>query len=159
LKPDDIDWAKRLLYVRRAITLDETGKRVEGNTKNKYSRRTIKLTTAMFEALKQQKEIHVRLGCEYFFCTPKGFPVHLSNLRKMVRIPALKRAGVKVREIKLTRHTFAAIALSCGENPLWIAKIMGHRDAEMVIKVYSRYVKNLRGTEDGSTLDAMFQCT
>ena len=64
-----------------------------------------------------------------------------------------------MRGIKQTRHTFATVALSCGENPLWIAKVMGHRDAEMVIKVYSRYVENLRGTEDGSTLDAIFRST
>lgn len=159
LKPRDIDWTRRLLHVQRAITLSEDGKRVEGSTKNKYSRRTIRLTAGMLETLTQQKAIHDRLGCEYFFCTPKGCPVHLSNLRKNVWIPALKRAGVKVREVKQTRHTFATIALSCGENPLWIAKVMGHRDAEMVIKVYSRYLENFRGTEDGSTLDAMLQQT
>jgi integrase len=155
LKPEDIDRAKGLLYVQRAITLSEDGKRAEGGTKNKYSRRTIKLTEGMLEALTQQKVIHESFGCEYFFCTPNGCPVHLSNLRRKVWIPALKKVGVRVREVKQTRHTFATIALSCGEDPLWIAKVMGHRDAEMVIKVYSRYVENLRRAEDGSTLDAM----
>ena len=44
------------------------------------------------------------------------------------------------------------------DNPVWIAKkIMGHRDAEMVIKVYSGYVENLQGSEEGSTLDAVFR--
>jgi integrase len=159
LKPGDIDWTRGLLDVDRAVTLNEDGKRTEGNTQNKYSRRKIKLTAGMLEPLKEQKENHDQFGCEYFFCTPNGCAVHLSNLRKKVWIPALKRAGVKVREIKQTRHTFATAALSCGENPLWIAKVMGHRDADMVIKVYSRYVENIRGTEDGSSLDAMFRGT
>jgi len=44
LKPRDIDWARGLLHVRRAMTLDANGKRPEGATKNKYGRRTIKLT-------------------------------------------------------------------------------------------------------------------
>jgi hypothetical protein len=35
--------------------LDENGRRVEGGTKNKYSRRTIKLTPVMFEALEKEK--------------------------------------------------------------------------------------------------------
>jgi integrase len=157
LKLEDIDWTRSLLFVDRAITLDENGKRTEGNTKNKYSRRKIKLTPGMIEPLKEQMEIHDPLGCEYFFCTPNGCEIHLSNLRRKVWIPALKRAGVKVREMKQTRHTFATVALSCGENPLWIARVMGHRDAEMVIKVYSRYVEDLRGSEDGSILDAMFR--
>jgi integrase len=157
LKPDDIDWTRGLLYVDRAITLNEDGRRTEGNTKNKYSRRKIRLTEGMFEPLKEQKKIHDALGCEYFFCTPNSCEVHLSNLRRKTWIPALKRAGVKLREMKQTRHTFATVALSCGENPLWIAQVMGHRDAEIVIKVYSRYVENLRGMEDGSFLDAMFR--
>ena len=157
LKAEDIDWTRKLLHVNRAITLGEDGKRVEGNTKNKYSRRTIKLTPGILEALEEQRKIHERFDCKYFFCTPNGCPVHLSNMRRKVWIPALKSAGIKVREIKQTRHTFATVALSCGENPLWIARVMGHRDAEMVIKVYSRYVENLRGSEDGSALDTMFQ--
>ena len=41
LKPEDIDWEKRLLHIRRALTRDENGGLMEGNTKNKHSRRTI----------------------------------------------------------------------------------------------------------------------
>jgi integrase len=47
--------------------------------------------------------------------------------------------------------------LSCGENPLWIAKVMGHRDTNMIIKVYSKYVENVSGSKDGLNLDAMCQ--
>ncbi|HOV88032.1 MAG TPA: DUF3596 domain-containing protein [Syntrophobacteraceae bacterium] len=157
IKPEDIDWPRGLLHIRRSITLDEDGKRTEGTTKNKYSRRTIKLTPAMLEALSAQKAVHDQFGCEYFFCSREGRPIHLSNVRRRVWIPALKRAGLAIREMKQTRHTFATVALSCGENPLWIAKTMGHRNSEMIIKVYSRYVENIRGTEDGSIMDRIYQ--
>jgi integrase len=156
MKPDDIDWEKALLHIRRAITLDANGKRFEGNTKNKFSRRTIKLTPAMFESLKAQKAIHDQFGCEYFFCTPNGCPIYLGNLRKKVWIPAVEKALLPFREMKQTRHTFATMALSCGENPLWIASVMGHRDIQMIIKVYTRYVANSKGTEDGSFLNAVY---
>jgi integrase len=46
--------------------------------------------------------------------------------------------------MKQTRHSFATVALSCGESPLWIAKVMGHRNTEMVIKVYSKYIEMLQ---------------
>jgi len=156
LKPEDIEWSKSLLHVCRAITLDGNGNRIEGRTKNKFSRRTIKLTRAMIESLEAQKKLHDELACEYFFCTPSGRPVNLSNLRRQVWIPALERAGLKIREIKQTRHTFATVALSHGENPLWIAKVMGHRDTDMIVKVYSKYVENITGTKDGSILDRLF---
>ncbi len=34
LKIDDIDWEKQIIHVRRAITKDEEGKKMEGPTKN-----------------------------------------------------------------------------------------------------------------------------
>ena len=155
LKPFDVDWDRRLLHVRRAITLDENGKRIEGTTKNRYSRRTIKLIPAMLEPLKVQREIHSRYSCDYFFCSLQGRPVDLSNLRRKVWIPALKRAGLRVREMRQTRHSFATAALSCGENPLWIAKVLGHKDAEMIIKVYSKYIENAGESADGTRLNTI----
>jgi len=97
------------------------------------------------------------IEAEYVFCSTEGQSVRLSKVRRRVWIPALKRAGLEIREMKQTRHTFATIALSCGESPLWIAKTMGYRNAEMVIKVYSRYLENINGTEDGSIMDRMYR--
>ena len=157
LKPGDIDWEKGLLRIRRALTLDEQGRIIEGPTKNRYSRRTIKLTKSMLEPLNAQKEIHDRFQCEYFFCTSQGSRIHPSNVRQRVWLPALKKAGCQIREMKQTRHSFATVALSCGENPLWIAKVMGHRNTDMIIKVYSRYIEDGSGSPDGARLDKAFQ--
>lgn len=153
LKPEDIDWAKGLLHVRRAVTLDRDGHRCLGPAKNKYSRRTIRLTPGMIKSLEMQRKICERLGSEYFFCSREGKPVQLSNLRRRVWIPALERAGLVVREMKQTRHSFATLVLSCGESPLWIAATMGHRNADMVIRIYSRYVENVQGKTDGLAAD------
>jgi len=139
--------------------LDEEGQRIEGGTKNQYSRREIELTPAMFEALKAQKAIHHTLGCEYLFCTPNGCPVHLSNLRRKVWIPTLKEAGLIVRALKQTRHTFATLALGCGEDPNWIASVMGHCDTQMIFKHYTRYVKGATGVSNGTSVNAVFQET
>jgi len=157
LKLEDIDWDNRLLHIRRAMTLDENGKRVEGGTKNKYSRRTIKLTPVMFSALESQKKIYEQFKGEYFFCNTTGGLVNPPNLRRDVWWPALEKAGLKVREMKQTRHSFATIALSCGENPLWIARVMGHRNTDMIIKVYSKYVENAAGSKDGAAFDGLYQ--
>ena len=155
IKPEDIDWEKRILNIRRAMTIDLEGKVVEGNTKNKYSRRAIKLFPVMYEAMLLQKKIWETLRCNYFFSTESGKSIHRSNLRRRVWLPALKKAGLKVREMKQTRHTFATIALASGENPLWVSNVMGHRNAEMVIKVYSKYVENAAGTNDGNRMNSL----
>jgi hypothetical protein len=72
-----------------------------------------------------------------FFYTTTGASVDLVHLRRRVWTPVLSRAGLQYREMKQTRHRFATIALSCGENPLWFARVMGYRNTEMIIRVYS----------------------
>ena len=153
LKLEDIDWFKKLLHVRRAITLDEDGKFIEGKTKNKYSRRIIKLTPVMLRALEAQRKIYDRFGGEYFFCSTTGKRIHPSNLRRRVWISALEKAGLEIREMKQTRHSFATESLSSGKNPVWIAKVMGHRNTEMVIKVYAKYIEDTDGTQSDDSLD------
>jgi len=159
LKPGDIDWGKGVLHVRRAMTLDENGKKIEGSTKNRYSRRTIKLIPVMLEALRSQKTICERYKGEYFFCTTTGGQVNLSNLRNRVWIPVMEKAGLEYREMKQTRHSFATVALSSMENPLWIAQVMGHRNTEMIIKVYGKYIERAIGAQDGARLDEVLQGT
>jgi integrase len=154
LKPEDIGFSKGLLHVRRAMTRDVDGHIVEGNTKNRYSRRTIRLIPVMLESLEEQRVLNRKLNGEYFFCTKTGQQVNPNNLRQRVWLPALQKAGIRIREMKQTRHSFATVALSCGENPLWIANVMGHRNTEMIIKVYSRYIENAGISNDGSALNS-----
>lgn len=157
IKPGDIDWENKTLRIQRAFTRDEEGKDMVGTTKNKYSRRTIDLNDVMFDALKAQKEIYDQFKGKYFFCSTTGHYVDPSNIRFRVWIPALKKAGIEYREMKQTRHSFATHALTCGVNPLWIAKMMGHRNTEMIIKVYSKYIENADSHNDGAKLDRFYR--
>ena len=141
IKPEDINWKKKLLHIRRAITHDVDGKIIEGRTKNKYSRRTIKLSERMLKILTAQKAIHEKLGSEYFFCSPEGKLVQLDNLRNRAWKKALEDAELVYRDLKQTRHSFATTALSNGVSPLLIARVMGHRNTEMIIRVYSKYIE------------------
>jgi len=49
------------------------------------------------------------------------------------------------------------VALSCGENPLWVAGVMGHRNTEMIIKVYGKFIEDAGSSKDGSSLNNEFQ--
>jgi len=157
LRLSDLDLKKKQLSIQRATTLNEAGKVVEGNTKNKYSRRIIHLLPMMIDILEQQIVISKNLQSEYLFCSPEGCKVHRDNLRGRVWDPALDKAGVSYRQMRQTRHSFATTALSLGENPLWIAKVMGHSTTRMVIEVYAKYTENLNGFADGNKLNQVYQ--
>ncbi len=42
-----------------------------------------------------------------------------------------------------TRHTFATHALASGEDPGWVAKMLGHTTLQMIFTTYYRYLPNL----------------
>ena len=66
--------------------------------------------------------------------------------------PALKRAGLRARKPYQTRHTFATLALSSGEEIGWVAKQLGHSNTEMVIRHYYLHITN-NTRQDGAALD------
>ena len=47
-----------------------------------------------------------------------------------------------------TRHTFASLMLSAGEDPLWVARMLGHTSTEMLYRHYGKYIRN-RMRKDG----------
>lgn len=55
-----------------------------------------------------------------------------------------------MREMRQTRHSFATNALIYGD-PLCIAKVMGHRNTNMIINVM-KLIEDAKGTTDGSLL-------
>jgi integrase len=149
---DDIDWRQGTISITKAMTLDESGSRTMGSTKNQYSRRVIKMSAVMKKVLDEQVKICSRLQNKYLFCTTKGNQLNHANLCKRVWTPALQRANIPYRPMIQTRHSFATTALSLGENPLWIARTMGHRDTDMVIRVYTKYVSNAGNHFDGNAV-------
>ena len=103
------------------------------------------------------KKIHVQLQSEYFFCSITGKRIDLSNIRERVWIPAIEKTSLQFREMKQTRHSFATIHLGRGKDPLLIAKIMGHRDTDMVNRVYAKYIENTSGINNENDLDDVYQ--
>jgi integrase len=43
-------------------------------------------------------------------------------------MPVLKAANIPYRNPYQTRHTYASMMLSAGENPMWVASQMGYKD-------------------------------
>lgn len=136
LRWDDVDFIHKTVTVRRA----SVRKQVKA-PKTKAGRRTIPLLPPALAALKAQKA-HTKLaGAEVFHNPRTGAAwLHDGPIRKTAWHPALKLAGVRYRYPYQMRHTFASTMLSAGENPMWVASIMGHKDWTMIAKVYGRWI-------------------
>lgn len=135
LEPADVDLIADRLHVRRAVRVGR-----EKAPKTAAGERTVVLLPAAklaFErALKDAKD-------SVFWNPNTGERWHEDRaLARAFRI-ACKAAGVAYRPPKHLRHTYASWALSAGENPMWVAKQMGHEDTTMVFRVYAQWIPDV----------------
>jgi integrase len=111
--------------------------------------REVDILPPVRKALEQQRLIAG--GSELVFPNSRGSYINDHNLRRRVWYPTLVKAGLKRRDLYNIRHTFATHALASGEDPGWVAKMLGHTTLQMLITRYYRYVPNLT-RRDGSLL-------
>jgi len=149
LKWTVIDWSGETPMAR--IKHSYTKADGEHLTKTPGSTRDVDLRPQVVRALKEQQAA-TRLKSDWIFCNVIGGPLDRDNLMNRVWYPALKRAGVHERKPYQTRHTFATLALSAGEEIGWVAEQMGHKNTKMVIEHYYKHIKN-NTRQDGSAFD------
>jgi integrase len=148
LKWQYVDLEKRLIMVRETIVDGE-----EETTKTPESVRDITMSSVVYQALTDQFAVTGKQG-GFVFSNGEGHPLDHRNVTKRIWYPILKHLGLKKRRPYQTRHTTATLWLASGENPEWIARMLGHTNTRMLFTTYSRFVPNLTRT-DGSAFERL----
>lgn len=149
LEWNDIDWKAGLIRVRRA-TVNKNTKQ----PKTKAGERNVMLFPPALNALKSQKKYTFLEDARVFHNPRTSKPWEGDGpIRKTLWQPALKRAGVVYRNPYQTRHTYASTLLSAGENPLWVAQQMGHKDWGMIRKRYGRWIPDVDTSAGGKVME------
>lgn len=149
LRWKNVDFENGLILVREVFSAGEA----EDNAKNETSLRDIPMLPIVREALEaQRRERHAT--SDYVFCSRDGTPLDAHNFATRVWYPLLRFLDIEKRRPYQTRHTTATLMLASGENPEWIAKLMGHANTQMLFTVYSRFVPNLT-RQDGRAITGL----
>lgn len=144
----DIDLTKGLAHVRRASVRKRTKQ-----TKTASGERSVKLFPPALAALRRQKSFTFLAGGRVFQNPRTHAPWETDGqIRKTAWTPALKRAGIVYRNPYQTRHTYASTLLSAGENPLWVAQQMGHKDWGMIRRRYGRWIPEVDASAGGKVM-------
>lgn len=116
--------------------------------KNSYRRRAVPIVEP--ELLKRLKEkpqrITVNHGATSFdtvhiFHSPEGKPYQPNNWNNRVFVPFMKTMHKRYPDIPILsahelRHTRATLWIANGVSPLMAARLLGHSDTKMLVKIY-----------------------
>lgn len=143
LRINDIDFNNERILVRRSVS-----RGVLKSTKTN-KQRWVNLLPPAKEAVEAQIKL---LGAPEGWVFPNPFTgQRWANDSKITKrwTKALEKAGVRYRKPYQTRHTYASMMLSAGENVLYVAGQMGHADWSMLVKVYGRWIPSGAVTQAG----------
>lgn len=137
LKWTDIDFDSFTISINRTIF----DGRVQ-TPKTLSSLRVIDMLPQAEEILKSQQKIS---GLnEYVFPNPKGSHYYGAVSFRKYWIKLLKRARLDFRGIYQLRHSFSSNMLSNGEELLWVAEMLGHKNPQVTLQKYSKYIRRKR---------------
>jgi integrase len=64
-----------------------------------------------------------------------------------------EKTGIEYRPIIQTRHTFATIMVSTGENLGWVMKMMGHSSMKLITDKYFSYIPSVTHNDGSKFLE------
>ena len=136
LEWEDLDLCNGVVHVVRAVVK----KQIKG-TKTSAGIRTVMLLPPAIDALNAQKKYTFNNAKRVFHNPRTNQPWETDHqIRRTAWIHTMKKAGVRYRNPYQTRHTYASMMLSGGENIMWVASQMGHVDTEMVMRTYGKWI-------------------
>ncbi|WRE39182.1 site-specific integrase [Helicobacter pylori] len=128
---EDIDFNNKTITIDKS--LNELGQIT--TPKNKPSIREIDLLEPVGKILKELKASEPENKKFVFISMPKRSTMFQRAFRSLLRALNLKE-----RKLYTTRHTFASLMLSQGEEAMWVSKTLGHKDLNTTYKTYSHYI-------------------
>lgn len=148
-----IDLDKKIAHIRKAVVMG-----LEKRPKTASGERDVVLLPPAIEALKAQQPLTRFKGGRVFYNPRTGRPwANDEQIRLQFWRPLLKQAGIRYRSAYNTRHTYASMMLTAGENPMWVAYQMGHSDWGMIRKVYGRWIPENDASGGGKLMAAWSQ--
>jgi len=114
------------------------------DVKTAASDRIVHLSPTVIHALDCQK-MHTKLAGREIFQNPhqnerwKGSEPICRQFKTVLR-----NAGVRYRNPYQTRHTYASMQLTVGENLAFISEQMGHTDVAFTLRTYASYIQGHR---------------
>jgi integrase len=115
--------------------------------KTEAGERDVMLLPGALDALEAQRGYSGLAGGAVFLNPRTRRPWETDQqIRRTAWEPAVRRAGIRARNPYQTRHTFASLCLTAGEDIAWVARQLGHKSIAMTLKRYARWIDGIAHT-------------
>ncbi|MGL2572706.1 tyrosine-type recombinase/integrase [Helicobacter pylori] len=128
---EDIDFNEKKIVINKS--LNELGQIT--TPKNKPSIREVDLLEPVGKILKELQASEPANKKFVFISMPKRSTMFQRAFRSLLRA-----LNLKDRKLYATRHTFASLMLSQGEEAMWVSQTLGHKDLNTTYRTYSHYI-------------------
>ncbi len=136
LRRCDIDLEARTVRVTRQLVILRGGGFAFGPPKSRAGARVVSMPDLIIPAVQWHLRCFTGNGDDDLaFTGPAGNPVHHSNFRRRVWLPALKKAGLPAIHFHDLRHTGNTLAANAGATLRELMARMGH-DSERAAMAY-----------------------
>ncbi|HLJ66610.1 MAG TPA: site-specific integrase [Chloroflexota bacterium] len=168
LQWSDIDWERGTVALSRALGRDRRFHKLAlTELKTKYSRRTLRLSNATFAALRAHKDRQDFdrkrnkdkgwTDRDLVFCTIYGAPLNETMVHQHWTA-ATRQAELPRYRVHDLRHAVASNLLLGGLDMMKVARMVGHRNAAMVLAVYGHLLPDAH-QEAAAVMDTMLSRT
>ena len=136
LKWSDIDFNKKIISIKRS-----RNKGIETTPKTKSSIRDIEILEVLLPYL--ENHLQFKTDNEYVFLARGNIPFNSSNkISAIYWSKVLKKLNIPYRNLYQMRHTFASLMIASGEDILWVANMLGHKNSNITLSTYAKYMKD-----------------
>jgi integrase len=153
LKWRNVDFKLGVVKIRETLVDGE-----EGRPKTSSSVRDIKMLPPVVEAFRDQRKATMGKS-DYVFLNYYGRTLFHHSVNIHTWKPALAKCDLRPRPLYQTRHTFATLMLDAGEQPGWVARMMGHTNLKMIHERYYSYIKNYQRDDGAAFMAHVYQST
>ena len=139
LKWSDIDFENNTIHIQRGIRHGKIS-----STKTISSNRIIEILPIVKKALMRQKVFTLTNNSFVFLNQNKTYYSSATSIRNGHWKRTLKSCKLDYRVLYQTRHSFASLMISEGEDIVWVSKMLGHSSVKMTLDIYTKYIPSKR---------------
>lgn len=140
LQVGGIDFLNKTITVDRQLTRGAHGRMVEGAPKWQSSR-AMAVPDALIDVLAEHLQRRDLTGAKpeaHVFASPDGEPLHYSNWRQRVWLPAIEAAGLRGFTFHALRTANTTAMVALGVDVKTAQTRAGHKQASTTLNIYAR---------------------